>query len=470
MAMAHMPTGLATIRSAKYNELMYTSGDMLDNQRRHVSTWVGNECPPGPVEASQWNIVKCGDNVVRIQNVSTKEWAYANCPMYDKDRRRCLTFDRNGAGPQLSDLAYKWHLVPYGSTFGIKNAKYDEWLYAKGPKLNDQCRHVLAWVPGGNDPKVDESARWLIQEVGTNMNVACLPAGVQHDTQNSGTLVRIESSGYSDGNVASFYLDEAPIGFNTSRGLNIIVLDPSSLQVLSKRAYDIYDSYGERNQLACDLNALPAGHIVLAALKDSGMEQLGIADKIALGNLGATFSKGRFREGYALIGTKGGCAVAEAQGNAVTVMATLSCPASKSWKNSVLASTSRTVTIKLKYKGVFHRVHVKVPLEFPAFEKSLRGALGLAFSGFRAMYLDEEGDECIINEATFSDLLQGLTSKKLGENDILKVEVKDVEKEMDSTSSCNGSFDFVEVAKEAAAAGNTTDPSVAEQQEMQEVG
>ena len=48
----------------------------------------------------------------------------------------------------------------------------------------------------------------------------------------------------------------------------------SSFFAESSRAYDIWESYGEGNQLVADLEALPSGHIVLAALKDSDMEKL----------------------------------------------------------------------------------------------------------------------------------------------------------------------------------------------------
>ncbi len=91
----------------------------------------------------------------------------------------------------------------------------------------------------------------------------------------------------------------------------------------SSRTYDIWDSHGERNQLVADLEALPIGCIVLAALQDSGMEMLSLADWAVLQDLGSKFTSGQRRQGYALIGTKGGRAVAEAQGQAVTITGTI---------------------------------------------------------------------------------------------------------------------------------------------------
>ena len=154
--------------------------------------------------------------------------------------------------------------------------------------------------------------------------VAAFPgASLKHDLGRSSIAVRIESSGYDHGNTAACYLDGVPLDIKSSRGLSITVLEPTRLLVLSSRAYDIWESYGEGNQLVADLEALPSGHIVLAALRDSGMEKLSLADWKVLQDLGSMFTSGQRRQGYALIGTKGGKAVAEAQGQAVTVTGTI---------------------------------------------------------------------------------------------------------------------------------------------------
>ena len=129
LTMALIPQGVVTIQSVKFHEFMLTCEDKLDDKRRHVSIWISSERPSGPQEASQWNIVKCGE-AFRIQNMMTKEWMYANAPKYNDDRRRVLTYEMDGADPPQDDLSYQWHFVRFGSSFGIKNAKRDEWLYA----------------------------------------------------------------------------------------------------------------------------------------------------------------------------------------------------------------------------------------------------------------------------------------------------------------------------------------------------
>ncbi len=105
--------------------------------------------------------------------------------------------------------------------------------------------------------------------------------------------------------------------------MSITVIDPDWLLVGPSCTYDIWADYGEKNQLVADLVRLPSGYIVLAALRDSGMEKLSLADWAVLRDLGSNFTHGKWREGYALIGTKGGKAVAEAQGQAVTITGTI---------------------------------------------------------------------------------------------------------------------------------------------------
>lgn len=146
------------------------------------------------------------------------------------------------------------------------------------------------------------------------------PAGV--------SSVRIVSAGYAHGNAADFYLDNNKIdvnGVSDRRGLNLVIIDPVTQQVTSRKSYDIWaEPSSENNRLAMDLNALPAGRIVMLALKDSGMENLDQNLVQALRSVGSTVAgKLPVREGYALIGTKGGPAMAEQQGGKAEVQASL---------------------------------------------------------------------------------------------------------------------------------------------------
>jgi len=132
--------------------------------------------------------------------------------------------------------------------------------------------------------------------------------------------VKVVSAGLDAGDVADFFLDDVlvqiPAGATNRRGVNVVVLSPNTGGVVSSGAYDIWGNpAAENSRLAADLNALPDGHVVLVALKDSGMENLQDVALAALEDCGARLQdRLGFREAYTLIGCKGGKALAERWG------------------------------------------------------------------------------------------------------------------------------------------------------------
>lgn len=133
------------------------------------------------------------------------------------------------------------------------------------------------------------------------------------------TLVKVVSAGGDAGDIADFFLDDVKVpitGLSNRRGINVVVIDPRLGQVLSAKSYDIWGQAIEENKrLAADLKALPEDQIVLVALKDSGMENLDSNSLSALRRVGSTLeNRLAFREGYVLIGSKEGEALAEKQG------------------------------------------------------------------------------------------------------------------------------------------------------------
>ncbi len=106
------------------------------------------------------------------------------------------------------------------------------------------------------------------------------------------------------------------------------------------------------------------------------------------------FTSGQRRQGYALIGTKGGKAVAEAQGQAVTVTGTIfsSIP------------SPQGLTLKLKHNGVWHRFRTHQPLDLTEFDNCMCRATGRRdVAGLRAVCIDEGGNRCIINKDTLME-------------------------------------------------------------------
>jgi len=146
-----------------------------------------------------------------------------------------------------------------------------------------------------------------------------------------GTGVRIVSAGFEDGNAADFYLNNRKVdirGQADRRGVNVMTIDPVTQQVTSRKAYDVWgDPANENTRLVADLNSLPDGRIVLVAMKDSGMENFDNSVLNALRSLGSSLSPAQLkvREGYALIGTKGGSAIAEMQSGRAEIEADIPC-------------------------------------------------------------------------------------------------------------------------------------------------
>jgi len=140
--------------------------------------------------------------------------------------------------------------------------------------------------------------------------------------------VRVLSAGKADGNLADFQLDDQDIKSPASeRGINIVVIDPISQTVILKRAYDVWEQAPLANEiLVADLDTVSPGHVLLVALKDSGMEYVSPDTWLKLREFGAEISVGHFREGYALIGVKGSNrAISEKQGGRVEIKGVLDC-------------------------------------------------------------------------------------------------------------------------------------------------
>lgn len=145
-----------------------------------------------------------------------------------------------------------------------------------------------------------------------------------------GATVRLVSAGFETGNAADFIVDGQRIELSGEwgrRGVNAVAIDPGTGQVLSRKVYDIWGNPAVENaQLAADLNGLSDGVVVLVALKDSGMENLEPATIQALQEVGSTISAPLgVREGYVLVGSKGGTALAESRGPRAEVEAVLPC-------------------------------------------------------------------------------------------------------------------------------------------------
>eukprot|EP00930_Biecheleria_cincta_P059634 TRINITY_DN45347_c0_g1_i1.p1 TRINITY_DN45347_c0_g1~~TRINITY_DN45347_c0_g1_i1.p1 ORF type:complete len:497 (-),score=80.48 TRINITY_DN45347_c0_g1_i1:61-1551(-) len=140
------------------------------------------------------------------------------------------------------------------------------------------------------------------------------------------TTAKVVSAGHGDGNIGDFFINGRKIDINGQagrRGMNVVTIDPKTQQVTSRKTYDVWgEPRTENMRLSADINSMPDGRIVLVACKDSGLENLDSVVFDALRSCGARINGPLpVREGYALIGVKGGTAYAEQQGRRVEIEA-----------------------------------------------------------------------------------------------------------------------------------------------------
>lgn len=121
--------------------------------------------------------------------------------------------------------------------------------------------------------------------------------------------VRVTSAGHSDGDTAMFSFDGVPVPLVAARGLNVVVLGQDG-SVVTKESFDTGWQGNGSLPFAALIDELPPNTPVLVAAKDDATDSLSSLAKEALQSLGAAGSI-LYRGSYALIGIKGGTALAE---------------------------------------------------------------------------------------------------------------------------------------------------------------
>eukprot|EP00928_Gymnodinium_smaydae_P009746 TRINITY_DN13645_c0_g1_i1.p1 TRINITY_DN13645_c0_g1~~TRINITY_DN13645_c0_g1_i1.p1 ORF type:complete len:1080 (+),score=242.14 TRINITY_DN13645_c0_g1_i1:58-3297(+) len=166
-------------------------------------------------------------------------------------------------------------------------------------------------------PTVDEPETFLAIRRLSEENKVCKKALIE-----SKAYIDPSSPGY-----ARFSIDGKPVPVKTSRGLNVVVMNEDTLDVISSQAYDIWEGMDPtqaaiaakaNHQFALAVDALPAGRLVLIALMDAGLENVSPAATAALNSLGAdrhVGTRSEFRKAFALAGIKGSRAIAEKEGD-----------------------------------------------------------------------------------------------------------------------------------------------------------
>jgi len=145
-------------------------------------------------------------------------------------------------------------------------------------------------------------------------------------------LIAVTSMDAEMGTRADFHLDGVdirvgPESGDIGRGVQVVTIDPDRGAVVKKWCYDTIHPYAEAEcaKLAQDFAAIPAGYIVLVAVKGAGSKDLNQEAIAALRSVGASsVDLGRIETSFALIGCKGGKACAEAVGGKAEAVASVS--------------------------------------------------------------------------------------------------------------------------------------------------
>src|SRR6185312_6569320 len=118
--------------------------------------------------------------------------------------------------------------------------------------------------------------------------------------------ITVTSAGYNVGNMASFEVNHQPIAMGYGRGLNCIIIDPITAQVLTSRNFDTNASEEAANAFAHFIEDLPTGQIVALAVQDEATASLTNRARLACETIGSGLIHNlSYRASWALIGCKG---------------------------------------------------------------------------------------------------------------------------------------------------------------------
>lgn len=121
----------------------------------------------------------------------------------------------------------------------------------------------------------------------------------------------VVSAGHDDGNLARLELDGEPLTSLSGRGILLVAMDPETFRVHSQGIYDTYWSStpGDASRrMLRDLETIPDGMLVLAAIRDAGAREL--SKDLIRWFMGVMGSNGvrqlGYRDSWAFAGIKGG--------------------------------------------------------------------------------------------------------------------------------------------------------------------
>ena len=159
--------------------------------------------------------------------------------------------------------------------------------------------------------------------------------------------VTVNSAGFKDGSSASFIVDGTELNVVTGRGVNVVVLEPTGA-VRSSRTFDTFLFANESDFLKTFIDGLGQGDLVAFAVQSDASAKLTADGIAAIESCGGTLINTlAFHDSYALIGVKGGQALAESLKVKETGAAQISAQHTASTGSTGSGSTGSQSTIQV---------------------------------------------------------------------------------------------------------------------------
>jgi hypothetical protein len=118
--------------------------------------------------------------------------------------------------------------------------------------------------------------------------------------------INVKSAGFNVGNTASFTLDGQPVSMSYARGLNVVVIDPTTRQDVWAQTFDTEASSQAGDDFAALIEELPIGFVVGVAVMDEAASRLTDRARRACELIGSALIYNlQYRGSWGLVGQKG---------------------------------------------------------------------------------------------------------------------------------------------------------------------
>ncbi|KAG0347336.1 hypothetical protein BG004_007926 [Podila humilis] len=151
---------------------------------------------------------------------------------------------------------------------------------------------------------LDSSISSSIASSGPSESIGAVP--IPNMSKGSSTFtIKVQSGGYHSGNFSKIIINESTMSVS-SRGINLVVIDPVQGVLAESVSFDTHISEDESDDLARLVDWLQPGMIVICCAKDDCFEHLTAAARAALKQLGSEkVGDLKYRDSWCMIGEKG---------------------------------------------------------------------------------------------------------------------------------------------------------------------